>query len=101
MVSLGMSTLSNQSYSHFITIVKEPEWLFPCQAWEPGTRFWLYVMGTGIQVSSHGVCTPHIYSNFACSVQVSVFVMFIWRARLAWRPGAGTPGTRLSKTLWI
>jgi hypothetical protein len=33
--------------------------------------------------------------------QVTVFMMFLWRVRLALRLRVGGPNTRLSKTLWI
>ncbi len=38
--------------------MKEPEWMFPCKAWEPVTRFWLYTVGTIIQVCPHRVLNP-------------------------------------------
>jgi hypothetical protein len=33
--------------------------------------------------------------------QVSVLMVFLWRAQLALRLGVGAPNTSLSKTLWI
>ena len=42
--------------------MKEPEWMFPCRAYDPVTRFWLYLVGTTIQVCPHRVLNP-------CNVQ--------------------------------
>jgi hypothetical protein len=39
--------------------------------------------------------------DFDPPVQVSVLMMFLWKAQLALRLGVGGPNTRLSKTLWI
>jgi len=62
-------------------VLLEPDWLFPCHAWEPTTRFWLYIVGT--------------------IIQFCVFLMFVWKALRAWRPALGTRSTRLTKTLLI
>jgi len=81
--------------------MKEPQWLFPCKGWEPVTRFWLYTVGTVIQVCLHRLLIPSHLQDFDQLGQVSVFMMFLWKAQIALRLGAGTANTRLSKTLWI
>jgi len=44
---------------------------------------------------------PLTYGDFDQFEQVSVFIMFLWRAQGALRSEMGTPNTRLSTTLWI